>query len=338
MNADFWRERHVYVTGGTGLLGSWLVQRLVDRGANVICLVRDQTPRSLLVRSGTISRVTAVSGAIEDYELQLRVLNEHEVRTVFHLAAQTIVPVGNRSPLSTFEANIKGTWCLLEAARVAGGVEEIVVASSDKAYGAQDVLPYDEETPLQGTHPYDVSKSCADLIAQAYHTTYGLPVCITRCGNMYGGGDLNWNRLIPGTIRSFLFDESPLIRSDGTLERDYVYVEDIADAYLLLAENMSRPEVVGEAFNFGVNRPYSVLDVVEALGEVMEKQDIRPTILGEAGPAEEIPVQYLDSTKAERVLGWQPRFGFRDGLRRTAEWYEELLRPEAAGPSGRASS
>ncbi|HUE76621.1 MAG TPA: GDP-mannose 4,6-dehydratase [Longimicrobiales bacterium] len=337
MTIDFWRERNVYITGGTGLLGSWLVQRLVDRGANVVCLVRDYTPRSLLVRSGTIAKVTTVTGPIEDYELQLRVLNEHEIRTVFHLAAQTIVPVGNRSPLSTFEANIKGTWCLLEAARIAGGVEEIVVASSDKAYGAQDVLPYDEQTPLQGTHPYDVSKSCADLIAQAYHVTYGLPVCVTRCGNMYGGGDLNWNRLIPGTIRSFLFDDSPVIRSDGTLERDYVYVEDIADAYLLLAENMGRPEVVGEAFNFGVNRPYSVLEVVEALGEVMGRQDLRPTVLGEAGPDAEIPVQYLDSTKAERILGWEPRFGFRDGLRRTAAWYEELLRPGAADHSKGAS-
>lgn len=337
MSAGFWRERNVYVTGGTGLLGSWLVQRLVERGANVVCLVRDYTPRSLLVRSGAISNVTTVRGPIEDYELQLRVLNEHEIQTVFHLAAQTIVPVGNRSPLSTFEANIKGTWCLLEAARIAGGVEEIVVASSDKAYGAQEVLPYDEDTPLQGTHPYDVSKSCADLVAQAYHVTYGLPVCVTRCGNMYGGGDLNWNRLIPGSIRSFLFDESPLIRSDGTLQRDYVYVEDIADAYLLLAENMGRPEVVGEAFNFGVNRPYSVLEVVEALGEVMDRQHVRPTILGEAGPDAEIPVQYLDSTKAERILGWQPRFGFRDGLRQTAAWYEELLRPGAGDGSEGAS-
>lgn len=337
MTAEFWRERNVYVTGGTGLLGSWLVERLVERGANVVCLVRDRTPRSLLVRSGTISRVTIVSGPVEDYELQLRALNEYEIRTVFHLAAQTIVPVGNQSPLSTFETNIKGTWCLLEAARVVGGVEEIVVASSDKAYGAQDVLPYDEETPLEGTHPYDVSKSCADLIGQAYHATYGLPVCVTRCGNMYGGGDLNWNRLIPGTIRSFLFDESPLIRSDGTLERDYIYVEDIADAYLLLAESMDRPEVVGEAFNFGVNRPYSVLEVVETLAEVMGRQDVEPTILGEAGPDAEIPVQYLDSTKAEQVLGWQPRFGFREGLRETAAWYEELLRPGRADPSNSAS-
>lgn len=337
MTAEFWRERNVYVTGGTGLLGSWLVERLVERGANVVCLVRDRTPRSLLVRSGTIARVTTVSGPVEDYELQLRALNEYEIRTVFHLAAQTIVPVGNQSPLSTFETNIKGTWCLLEAARVVGGLEEIVVASSDKAYGAQEVLPYDEETPLQGTHPYDVSKSCADLIAQAYHATYGLPVCVTRCGNMYGGGDLNWNRLIPGTIRSFLFGESPLIRSDGTLERDYIYVEDIADAYLLLAESMDQPEVVGEAFNFGVNRPYSVLEVVETLAEVMERQDVEPTILGEAGPDEEIPVQYLDSTKAERILGWQPRFGFREGLRETAAWYEELLRPGAADRSNSAS-
>jgi CDP-glucose 4,6-dehydratase len=333
MTSGFWQERNVYVTGATGLLGSWLVQRLVDAGANVICLVRDSTPRSLLVRSGTAARVTIVHGDVEDFELQLRVLNEHEVQTVFHLAAQTIVPISNRSPLSTFEANIRGTWCVLEAARVAGGASEIVVASSDKAYGAQKKLPYDEATPLQGTHPYDVSKSCADLITQAYHLTYGLPACVTRCGNMYGGGDLNWNRLIPGTIRSLFFGQSPLIRSDGTLQRDYVYVEDIADAYVLLAENMSRPDVRGEAFNFGVNRPYSVLDVVRTLGEVMGRADILPTILGEAGPDSEIPVQYLDSTKAERVLGWRARFGFEDGLRRTADWYIGLLRSHAGAGS-----
>jgi CDP-glucose 4,6-dehydratase len=338
MSDSFWKERSVYVTGGTGLLGSWLVQRLVERGANVVCLVRDITPRSLLVRSGTISRVTQVHGAVEDYETQLRIINEHEIRTVFHLAAQTIVPISNRSPLSTFEANVKGTWCVLEAARIAGGVKEIVVASSDKAYGAQDVLPYNEDTPLQGTHPYDVSKSCADLITQAYYHTYKLPVCVTRCGNMYGGGDLNWNRLIPGTIRSFFYNESPLIRSDGTLQRDYVYVEDIADAYLLLASNMSRPEVVGQAFNFGVNRPYSVLEVVETLGEVMGRKAVRPTILGEAGPDTEIPVQYLDSTKAEEVLGWKARYGFRDGLKRTSEWYEELLKDGKGGAGGSNSS
>jgi CDP-glucose 4,6-dehydratase len=331
MTPSFWRGRHVYVTGGTGLLGSWLVQRLVERGAHVVCLIRDETPHSLLTRSGTLARVTAVRGEVEDHELQLRVLNEHEIETVFHLAAQTIVPIGNRSPLSTFEANIKGTWCLLEAARLLGGAPQVVVASSDKAYGAQEKLPYDETTPLQGTHPYDVSKSCADLIAQAYHHTYGLPVCVTRSGNMYGGGDLNWNRLIPGTIRSFLNDEPPLIRSDGSLQRDYVYVEDIVDAYLLVAENMDRQEVVGQAFNFGVNRPYSVLEVVETLGEVMGKQAVRPRILGQAGPETEIPVQYLDSSKAQRVLGWEARCGFTEGLRRTAAWYEELL----AGWDGR---
>lgn len=320
----FWRDRNVYVTGATGLLGSWLVQRLVGEGANVVCLVRDTTPHSLLVRSGTIGHVTIVHGAIEDYELQLRALNEHEIDTVFHLAAQTIVPIGNRSPLSTFEANVKGTWCLLEAARVAGGTRAIIVASSDKAYGEQQVLPYNEETPLQGTHPYDVSKSCADLIAQAYHATYQLPVCVTRCGNMYGGGDLNWNRLIPGTIRSYVNGDRPLIRSDGTLQRDYVYVEDIVDAYLLLAERMDDRDIVGQAFNFGVNRPYSVLEVVETIRELMQK-DIAPTVLNQAGRDTEIPVQYLDSTRAERTLGWKPRFGFVEGLRRTTAWYEELL-------------
>ncbi|MCA1734525.1 MAG: GDP-mannose 4,6-dehydratase, partial [Acidobacteria bacterium] len=282
--SSFWRDRNVFVTGATGLLGSWLTRRLVDRGANVVCLVRDQTPRSLLVSSGTIREVVTVSGAVEDYELLLRALNEHEIEIVFHLAAQTIVPIAHRSPLSTFEANIKGTWCLLEAARNLGGrIKGILIASSDKAYGEQTKLPYSEETPLQGIHPYDVSKSCADLISNSYVQSYGMPVCVTRCGNMYGGGDLNWNRLVPGTIRSFFYDESPLIRSDGTLQRDYVYVEDIADAYLLLAENMGRDDIVGRAFNFGNDRPFSVLEVVETIREIMGRE-IEPTILGEAGP------------------------------------------------------
>jgi CDP-glucose 4,6-dehydratase len=324
----FWRDRNVFVTGATGLLGSWLTERLVRKGANVVCLVRDETPRSLLVSSGTIGRVTTVRGSIDDYELLLRALNEHEIEIVFHLAAQTIVTIGHRSPLSTFDANIKGTWCLLEAARNLGGrVRAIVVASSDKAYGEQSRLPYDEETPLQGTHPYDVSKSCADLISNAYVRSYGLPVCVTRCGNMYGGGDLNWNRLVPGTIRSFHNGESPLIRSDGTLQRDYVYVEDIADAYILLAENMQRDEVVGRAFNFGNDRPFSVLEVVRTIGEVMGT-NLEPTVLGEAGPDSEIPVQYLDSSRARSVLGWRPRYSFREGLSQTVAWYEELLRAE----------
>jgi CDP-glucose 4,6-dehydratase len=332
--STFWRDRKVLVTGATGLLGSWLTAHLVERGASVVCLVRDQTPRSLLVSSGTIRNVITVSGAVENYELLLRTLNEHEVEIVFHLAAQTIVPIAHSSPLSTFESNIKGTWCLLEAARNLGGrVKAVLIASSDKAYGEQKQLPYNEETPLQGIHPYDVSKSCADLISNTYVQSYGLPVCITRCGNMYGGGDLNWNRLVPGTIRSFFYDESPLIRSDGSLQRDYVYVEDIADAYILLAENMQRPEVVGRAFNFGNDRPFSVLEVVETIRDLMGKK-IDPTVLGEAGPDSEIPVQYLDSARARATLGWSPKYSFRDGLTRTIQWYEELLRAGASRQAG----
>lgn len=326
--SSFWRDRNVFVTGATGLLGSWLTRRLVDRGANVVCLVRDQTPRSLLVSSGTIREVVTVSGAVEDYELLLRALNEHEIEIVFHLAAQTIVPIAHRSPLSTFEANIKGTWCLLEAARNLGGrIKGILIASSDKAYGEQTKLPYSEETPLQGIHPYDVSKSCADLISNSYVQSYGMPVCVTRCGNMYGGGDLNWNRLVPGTIRSFFYDESPLIRSDGTLQRDYVYVEDIADAYLLLAENMGRDDIVGRAFNFGNDHPFSVLEVVETIREIMGRE-IEPTVLGEAGPDSEIPVQYLDSTRARTLLGWTPQYTFDEGLARTIAWYEQFVLSE----------
>src|SRR5437660_2273270 len=253
----FWRDRRVLVTGCTGLVGAWTTRALLERGAHVVGLVRDAVCGSELVRGGLISRIDAVRGCIEDQPLLERVLAEYEVQTVFHLAAQTIVGIANRCPLSTFESNIKGTWCLLEAARRCGHRPDVIVASSDKAYGEQAELPYTEETPLSGRHPYDVSKSCADLLALTYHHTYGLPVCVTRCGNFYGGGDLNWNRLVPGTIRSVLRGEAPVVRSDGTNVRDYFYVKDGACAYLHLAECLAchgcdsrDTEIAGQAFNF----------------------------------------------------------------------------------------
>jgi CDP-glucose 4,6-dehydratase len=238
--AGFWRARPTLITGGTGLLGGWLTQRIADEGADVVCLVRDWVPQSELVRSGNLSRVRTVRGDVRDQALLERVLGEYEIDTVFHLAAQTIVGVAQRNPVSTFETNIQGTWSLLEACRRSPRVKSIVVASSDKAYGDQEQLPYDESTPLQGQHPYDVSKSCADLIAHTYAVSYGVPVAITRCGNFYGGGDLNWNRLVPGTIRSILHQERPVIRSDGTLVRDYFYVEDGVGANVRLAEHCAR--------------------------------------------------------------------------------------------------
>ena len=325
---DFWYDRNVFVTGCTGILGSWLTRELVRRGANVVGLVRDRVPRSLILNAAEWGAVSAVHGEIEDLPLVERALNEYEIETVFHLAAQTIVGTANRSPLSTFESNIKGTWVLLEAARRSRSVRRLVVASSDKAYGDHTQLPYDETFPLQGRHPYDVSKSCADLIAQSYHATFRLPVAVTRCGNLYGGGDLNWNRLVPGTIKSFLRRERPVIRSDGTFVRDYFFVQDAVHAYLELAVAMDRDELWGEAFNFSNELQITVLDLVRALARLMECADLEPVILGEA-PAE-IQHQYLSAEKARRVLGWRPRYDLDTGLRETVDWYRGFFASDLA--------
>lgn len=321
---SFWQRRNVFVTGGTGLLGSWLVRALLERGATVVCLVRDWVPDSEAVRSGSLGQCRLVHGDLVDYELLLRALNEYEIDSIFHLGAQTIVGTASRTALSTFESNIKGTWTLLEAARQLGSrIERILVASSDKAYGAHERLPYTEEAPLIGRFPYDVSKSCADLIAQSYFHSYRLPVAITRCGNLYGGGDLNFNRLIPGTIRSALADESPIIRSDGTFVRDYFYVRDAVAAYLQLAERIPSEGFTGEAFNFGTETPLSVLDMARRILEVVEKPSLELTVLNEA--TNEIPRQYLDCSKARARLGWQPAYSLESSLRETVEWYRAWL-------------
>ena len=325
---DFWRDRSVFVTGGTGLLGGWLVQHLTARGADVVCLIRDWVPQSTLISSGLFQQIKVVRGDICDQALMERILGEHEVRTVIHLAAQTIVGIANRNPVSTFEANIRGTWSLLEACRRSPLVGQIVVASSDKAYGDHDKLPYDEEAPLQGRHPYDVSKSCADLIAQSYAHTYGLPVAITRCGNFYGGGDLNWNRIVPGTVRSVLRGERPVIRSDGHYIRDYFYAEDGALANMLLAESLAqRPELHGQAFNFSNEIQVSVIDLVERILGVMGSE-LKPEVRGEA--TNEIRHQYLSATKAKSVLDWSPQFSLDDALGRTIAWYRQFLASEPA--------
>ncbi|MGD2144109.1 MAG: GDP-mannose 4,6-dehydratase, partial [Anaerolineae bacterium] len=286
-------------------------------------LVRDRVPYSHLRRSGYQDRIQIVRGGVTDYELIERALNEYEVDTVFHLAAQTIVPIANRAPLSTFETNIKGTWTLLEAARRSPKVRHVVVASSDKAYGAHSELPYTEDAPLLGHHPYDVSKACADRIAQAYSVTYGLPVAVSRCANLFGGGDLNWSRLIPGTIRSVIRGKRPVIRSDGTLLRDYLYVKDAVAAYLRLAECLEATGVRGEAFNLGMDDPKSVMEVVQAIIDVSGQPTLDPVILGEA--ENEIQAQYLDSSKAKQILGWAPRYSLEEGLRETIAWYREFL-------------
>lgn len=321
--SEFWRDRPTLVTGATGLVGSWLVRRLVEAGADVVCLVRDWVPQSELLRAEVVEKVKVVRGDVRDQALLERALGEYEVETVIHLAAQTIVPIANRNPVSTFEANIGGTWSLLEACRRSPAVRQIVMASSDKAYGECDTLPYDETTPLAGRHPYDVSKSCADLITQSYATTYGLPVVITRCGNFYGGGDLNWNRLVPGTIRSIVRGQRPVIRSDGSYIRDYFYVEDGAAAYMLLAERLAAdPALAGHAFNFSNELQVPVRELVERIREEMGS-DLVPDVRNEA--VHEIRHQYLSAAKAREMLGWEPLFTLDEGLRRTIRWYRDFL-------------
>jgi CDP-glucose 4,6-dehydratase len=311
------------VTGATGLVGGWLVRRLLDVGADVVCLVRDWIPQSEFVRGGWIEQVKVVRGDVCDQSVVERALGEYEIYTVFHLAAQTIVGIANRNPLSTFQTNVQGTWVLLEACRRSPNVKQIVVASSDKAYGDWDKLPYDEQTPLQGRHPYDVSKSCADLIATSYAVSFGLPVAITRCGNFYGGGDLNWSRLVPGTIRSILRGQRPLIRSNGSYIRDYFYVEDGANAYMALAEALAaRPHLAGEAFNFSNEVQVPVLELVERILRLMGST-LKPDVRNEA--SNEIVHQYLSAAKARRMLGWSPLFTLDDGLRLTIDWYRQFL-------------
>ena len=323
MSSAFWSDRPTFVTGATGLVGAWTLRRLVEAGADVVCLVRDWVPGSEAVRGGLLERATVVRGDVRDREVLERTLGEYEIDTVLHLAAQTIVGIANRNPISTFETNVAGTWALLEACRRSPLVKHVVLASSDKAYGEQAELPYREETPLEGRHPYDVSKSCADLIATSYAVTYELPVTITRCGNFYGGGDLNWNRIVPGTIRSVLRGQRPVIRSDGSLVRDYFYVEDGAAAYMRLAEWLAEnPEGRGEAFNFSNVTQLTVSELVARILALMGS-DLVPDVRNEA--SHEIPAQFLDAAKARTTLGWAPLYSLDEGLERTIAWYRARL-------------
>ena len=330
--ADFWTGRQVFVTGATGIVGGWLVKDLLAAGAHVVALVRDADPQAEFYRSGDYQRTAIVSGQLEDFRALERAINEHEIETVFHLAAQPIVGVAHRAPLQTFEANIRGTYNLLEACRQhAALVRRVVVASSDKAYGTQPVLPYTEEMPLQGMYPYEVSKSCTDLIAQSYFATYGLPVAIARCGNIYGGGDVNWSRIVPETIRACLGGTRPVIRSDGTFVRDYIYVKDVSRAYLRIAEAMDDPGVRGEAFNFSPEQAVTVLELVTRIQTLMDcahlTPDVRNTTRGE------IHSQYLDAAKAKRVLGWEPQYTMDEALTETIAWYKEhMMRDDQRAP------
>ncbi|KXZ22683.1 sugar dehydratase [Bacillus nakamurai] len=319
---SFWKNKNVFVTGCTGLLGSYLVKELIDQGANVTGLVRDAVPKSNLYQGEQVKQMNIVHGALEDLDVIERALGEYEIDTVFHLAAQAIVGVANRNPISTFEANILGTWNILEACRKHPLIKRVIVASSDKAYGDQPNLPYDENMPLQGKHPYDVSKSCADLLSHTYFNTYGLPVCITRCGNLYGGGDLNFNRIIPQTIRLVLNGEAPEIRSDGTFIRDYFYIEDAVQAYLLLAEKMEELDLAGEAFNFSNEIQLTVLELVEKILKAMGS-DLKPKVLNQG--SHEIKLQYLSAEKARKLLNWTPAHTIDEGLEKTIDWYKAFF-------------
>lgn len=326
---SFWADKRVLVTGATGLVGSWLTSALLDAGSHVVALICDVNPHSELVRSGTLARTVTVHGRLEDRSLVERAVNEHEIDTIFHLGAQTLVGTARRAPVPTFESNIQGTWNVLEAARVCQGlVQRVVVASSDKAYGEQPLLPYTEDMPLTGRAPYDVSKSCTDLLSQSYHATYGLPVSIARCGNIYGGGDLNWSRIVPGTIRALLRGERPVIRSDGTLVRDYLYVDDVINAYLLLGEALGAGGVAGQAFNFSYEAPLSVLEMYRAICEAMGAE-VEPAVLGQAGG--EIQNQHLSAAKARSALGWKTQSDLEQGLARTVAWYANLLGESTSG-------
>jgi len=335
VNRKFWLDRPTLVTGATGLVGSWLTARLVDAGADVVCLVRDWIPQSEMIRSGVMESVKTVRGDVCDRDLLERTLGEYEIHTVVHLAAQTIVGVANRNPISTFESNIQGTWNLLEACRRTPSVKAVVLASSDKAYGTQKHLPYCEDMPLQGRHPYDVSKSCADLIAQTYANSYKLPVAITRCGNFYGGGDLNWNRIVPGTIRSVMRGDRPIIRSNGQFVRDYFYVEDGAAAYMLLAEQLvANPALAGLAFNFSNESQVTVVDLVNRILSEMDSS-LQADIRNEA--SNEILHQYLSADRARQTLGWAPLFTLEEGLSRTISWYRDYFNNDFASERTQAA-
>ncbi len=322
---NFWKDKRVFITGATGLVGSSLVKKLIHQKAFVVALVSDVNPNSEMYRNGTANKITVVNGRLEDYVCLERAISEYEIDTVFHLGAQAIVTVAYRSPLLTFESNIRGTYNLLEACRVHQPfVKRIVVASSDKAYGDVDALPYTEKMPPMGRFPYDVSKSCTDLLSRSYYETYELPTVVARCGNIYGEGDINWSRIIPGTIRSLCNNEQPIIRSDGKFTRDYIYVKDVISSYMMLAEQLENPKVVGKAFNFGPNNPYSVIEVVDGIRKAMNKMDIGPKILDSAQA--EIRDQHLDSKMATETLGWKPKYSLDDGIKSTIPWYEKFLK------------
>jgi CDP-glucose 4,6-dehydratase len=324
---SFWKGKKVLVTGATGLMGGWLVKALMRDGAEIVAMVRDHTPKSMLVREGLLAQIANVSGDVESLPTLQRVIAEYNPHTVFHLAAQPLVQVAKRNPVGTLRANVMGTWNVLEACRLTEGAN-VVVASSDKAYGATENLPYRETHPLQGRYPYDVSKSCTDLIAQMYAVTYGVKTAIARCGNLFGGGDLNFDRTVPGLIKATLADEPFVIRSDGEFVRDFLYVKDAAQSYLTLGERLAEDESIsGEAFNFSLGERLTVLEIVNMVLRIMDRSDLKPIIQNVV--TTEVREQYLDASKAREKLGWRPNYGMKEAIRETVDWYREHFAEES---------
>jgi CDP-glucose 4,6-dehydratase len=319
-----WEGKNVLVTGATGFIGSWLTKSLVEKNANLVVLIRDYFPSSPLFHDGTYPKVNAAKGDLIDYGTIRRIFNEYEVDTCLHVAAQPIVTIANRNPIPTFQTNIEGTWNILEVSRKCETLERLVITSTDKVYGEPSELPITEEHPLNASYPYDTSKACADILARTYSVTYGLPIGITRCCNIYGGGDLNFSRIIPETVKAVISNRNPVIRSDGTPVRDFIYIEDVVNAYLTLAENLSKKSIQGEAFNFGSNSPINILDLVNKIIEVSGKK-IKPEVRGKKKPHAEIDEQYLSSKKAKKILGWEPKVSLEKGLKKTIKWYKDYF-------------
>jgi CDP-glucose 4,6-dehydratase len=323
-----WSGAPVLVTGAQGFIGSWLAERLLDAGAEVVVPLRDRVPGSRFHADGIEERCTVVQADVSDYESLLRIIHQYRFTAIFHLAAQALVGIANRSPLATYESNVRGTYMLLEAIRAAGVVgdraERVVIASSDKAYGDVDTLPYREDQALEPTYPYDVSKACADLIARSYAVTFDMPVAVTRLANVYGGGDSNFSRIVPETMRAVVRGDRPVLRSDGTPERDFIYVEDAVDAYLAVADSLDRPELRGRAWNAGAGSAIPVMELVKRIVAVSGR-DVEPDVQGEGTPHGEIDRQYLDSTAIREELGWAPRWEIARGLEAAWAWYRDRL-------------
>lgn len=320
-----WEGRNVLITGASGFIGSWLSKNLIEKGANVVAMLKDNAPDIVLKYLGIYSKLKAIEkGDIVNFDWVKKIFADYNIDTCFHLAAQAIVGIANQSPIPTLETNIKGTWNILEVTRIIESVKRLIVASSDKCYGEPIKLPITEDHPLLASYPYDASKACADILSRTYSKTYGLSIGVTRCCNIYGGGDLNFSRIVPDTIRSVISNKNPVIRSDGTPVRDFIFVMDAISGYLTLAENLERNEIKGEAFNFGSNSPITILDFVNKIIKISGKS-LKPEVIGKSKPKAEIDAQYLSSEKAEKLLNWRPKVSLENGLKETIRWYSDFF-------------